>query len=242
MAITPLMAAAQLSDLPVVKRLVELGADVAAVDRTGVHGALDYARKGRNAEVVTYLKRLGATSAREPALDLAKVIGKAFGGKPKFDGYSFVLDSRLSNFRCEFHIGGSRCTVGIPNLEYIDAEFRAAENAELFMGRTRRHHRGRFHRCEDVEKILGVPVHSSIADGALPPGAALRFCSRYLRALRRLLPLSAAEEIWFGASCIEFAWVESGFPLLRTRLKAFGALVREVARQGRPESFRELGD
>lgn len=235
---TVLMTAARSGCVPVVKRLVELGADVTAIDRKTERGVLDYARDGKNKDVISYLSAVSATSARDPARDLARAIAREFGGRPMSGGHGFVLNSRLSGFKCQFHhIGRSSGSGEISDLEYIDVEFRGAENAELIVGRKPDRRRGSFRKLKAAEEILGVPVYRSVGAGGIPTNSAVQFCSRHREAFRRL-PLSAAEEIWVGASFIQFTWAESEFRRLRVRLRVFGALVREIARQGRPESFR----
>jgi hypothetical protein len=240
--VTPLMAAATFAPLPVVRRLVELGADIAAIDGTGVDGVLDYARKGKKRDVIAYLSKLGTKSARGPARDLAHAIAHEFGGRPKpvFDG--FFIESSLSGFRCQFRVSRPRCSVEISNLEYVDVEFCRAENAELIIGAKPGRRRGSFRNVKEAEESLGVPVYRSAGDGAIRAGSAFQFCSRHRGAFRRLLPLSAAEEIWIGASFMQFTWADSEFRRLRVRLRALGALVREVARPGRPESVRAWED
>jgi ankyrin repeat protein len=233
---TVLMTAAQFGSLPVVKRLVELGADVTAIDSTTERGVLDYAREGTTKDVISYLSGVGARSARDPARDVARAIAREFGGRPMSGAHGFFLNSTLAGFRCQFHhIGGSRGSAEVSDLEYLDAEFRAAENGELIVGRKPDRRRGSFRRLEAAEEILGVPVYRSIAHGSISADAALRFCSRHRRAFRRV-HLSGDEEIWVGASFIQFTWAESEFRRLRARLSAFGVLAREIARQCRPES------
>jgi hypothetical protein len=239
---TVLMMAARFGCLPVAKQLVELGADVAAIDRKTEQGVLDYARDGKNKDVISYLRTLSATSARDPAREFARAIALEFGGRPISGGHGFLLNSTLSGFKCQFHhIGRSRGSVEISDLEFVDVEFRAAENAELIVGRKPDRRRGRFSKLIVAEEILGVPVYRSVAHGSISADAALRFCSRHRRAFGRL-PLSGDEEIWVGASFIQFTWAESEFRRLRARLSAFGAFVRKIARQGRPETPHRATD
>lgn len=246
---TVLMAAAEFSSLPVVKRLIELGADATAIDGTGVQTALDYARKRKNAKVVAYLTRVGATSAREPVHGVARAIAREFGGKPvsAFDGY--LIKSRLTGFKCEFRIRRSKGSVEVPNLEFFDPRIREAGNAELIIGRKPRawydklrgRWRGKLQIIKAIEERLGLPAYRSIGDGAISADAAFQFVSRHRQALKQL-PLSALEELWFGATFAQFTWIASEFPQLPVRLRKFGALVQEVARQKRPSPNRDLDD
>jgi ankyrin repeat protein len=123
---TVLMMAARFGCLPVVKRLVELGADVTAIDRKTEQGVLDYARDGKNKDVISYLRTVSATSARDPAHEFARAIAGEFGGRPISGGHGFLLNSTLSGFKCQFHhIGRSRGSVEISDLEFVDVEFRS---------------------------------------------------------------------------------------------------------------------
>jgi ankyrin repeat protein len=239
---TVLMTAAQFGCLPVVKRLVELGADVTAIDRKTERGVMDYARDGKNRDVISYLRAVSATSARDPAREVARALAREFGGRPISGCHGFVLNSRLSGFKCEFHhIGRSSGSVEISDLEYIDTEFGDAENAELIIGQRPEVRRGRFRKLNAAEQILGISVYRSVAQGTISADSASKFCSRHRRAFRRL-SLSAAEELWLGASFIQYTWAESEFRRILARLRAFGALVRGIARPSRPESIRVWDD
>jgi len=235
--VTPLMAAATFAPLPVVRRLVELGADIAAIDGTGVDGVLDYARKGKKPDVIAYLSKLGTKSARGPARDLAYAIAHEFGGRPKpvFDG--FFIDSSLSGFSCQFRISHPQCSVEISNLEVTDKNFRLGESAWLIIGLKPERRRGPSREVTKARKITGAPVYRSTDLGSIPDDAVLRFCKQHRRALERLR-LSEADELWIGDTYVQLTWTQSGELRPWDRLKALGALVREIARQGRPESTR----
>jgi ankyrin repeat protein len=235
--VTPLMAAATFAPLPVVRRLVELGADIAAIDGTGVDGVLDYARKGKKRDVIAYLSKLGTKSARGPARDLAHAIAQEFGGRPKpvFDG--FFIESSVSGFRCQFRVSHPRCSVEISNLEVTDKNFRLGESAWLIIGLKPERRRGRSREVTKARKITGAPVYRSTDLGSIPEEAVLRFCKQHRRAFKRLR-LSESDELWIGDTYVQFTWTQSGELRPWDRLKALGALVREIARQVRPESTR----
>jgi ankyrin repeat protein len=237
---TALMAAAQFAPFPVVQRLVELGADVAATDRTGTDAALDYARQGKNAEVVSYLERFGAKSARDPVRDLARAIAREFGGRlvPVFDG--FLIKSKLSGFSCEYRVRGSQATVEISDLEITDKDFRAGESAWLIVGPKPERNRGPCRPVARARQFAGAPVYRSTDRGCIAEEAVVRFCRRHRRAFDRLR-LSGADEVWMGDSYAQFTWKQSA-AIPGVRLRAFGSLVRGIARQIKPSSSRDVAD
>lgn len=235
---TPLMAAATFAPLPVVRRLVELGADIAAIDGTGVDGVLDYARKGKKPDVIAYLSKFGTKSARGPARDVAHAIAREFGGRPKpvFDG--FFIDSSLSGFRCQFRISRPRCSVEISNLKVTDKNFRLGESAWLIIGSKPERGRGPCREATKARQITGAPVYRSTDLGSIPDDAVLRFCKQHRRAVERLR-LSEADELWIGDTYVQLTWTQSGELRPWDRLKALGALVREIAPPQRKLFTRE---
>lgn len=122
---TALMAAAGRGDLETVKLMIDHGAKVAARNKQRAMTVFDYARQGKNRQVIALLEKFDVSSEREPSLKLAKALAKVFGGKPievTGSGGLFTshasLRSAVAGFRCEFDIGAEGFFVWFRKLRF----------------------------------------------------------------------------------------------------------------------------
>jgi hypothetical protein len=183
---TVLMIAAEAGDISVLKRLVDLGADVNVIDHAS-QSVLDYACKRRGLEASSYLRKLGAASARDLARDFARKIARVFGGRPLSGNFGYTLKSRLSGFKCLFRIAHAGGSVEIADLDFTQLALRTADNAELILGPEPDKRRGKFRVIKAAEQILSVPVYRSVDPGSIGAASSLQFLAAHRASLQRVL-------------------------------------------------------
>ena len=230
---TVLMIAAQSGDISTLKHLMDLGADIHAIDHAS-QSVLDYARKSPGRQASAWLQKLRAHSARDLARDCARKIARVFGGRPAPGSFGYELKSSLSGLKCLFRIAHAGGSVVIEDLHFTQPDLRRADNAELILGQDPDKKRGDFRVVKGAEQMLKVPVYRSVDPRSIPAARALQFLAAHRAALQRILASADIEEIWIGASFVRLTWTGSDLPALELSLRAFGTLVQAVAGQSRP--------
>jgi len=231
---TLLMTAAAGGCLPIVKRLVELGADVHARDKRVGRTALDYAKSRGNQAVIDYLNGLGARSDRAAGCDLMTALAREFGGKFIEHSHGFGFASKLAGNICRFDACLDTVKVVIQNLNFSDRELKRAKDSRLVIGTE-------LSKTPMVEvkaagKLLGVKVRMVAGTAALTAGFVTDFCRRHQTWLKQL-NLSEGGQLTIYAEGVSFLWKGLDAVKVIPRLKIFGNFVQAITRPSEPERF-----
>lgn len=243
---TVLMAAASGGCLPIVKRLVELGAEVQRRDKGYGKTALDHAQTRKNKDVVAYLSGLGATSDIDPVRVLMRAAAKEFGGRPEEYVNGILLKTKLAGNRCQFFAQFSQQphnSVAVFKVKYDAPEFcgLAFPMFEVYL-RTPKEVAPELCKAALASKAVGLAVHSSIPKDDIARQEALAaLCSRLADPLKQL-QVTDQHGFHVDNNGVAFRWSGTDFALVRPRLLAFAALVQTLARPPQPERVLFEGD
>jgi ankyrin repeat protein len=231
---TVLMAAASGGSLPIVKRLVELGADIHHRDKNSDRTALDAAKGWKNKEVVAYLRSLGVGSERAPGRALIRAFAKEFGGRPVEHSTGFLLNSNLAGYPCQLSVDTEGCHLSLLRLKFFDAEFRTLKDASLiFSLKKPMCFYPKLRRIGSVDEIQGLNVYRS---GRKPVSSG--FASRFARKHRQLLEqlkLIGSDGIEIGPGAFGFRWDGTDVDTVWPRVHAFIALAKRICHPPQPE-------
>lgn len=236
---TLLMAAAKGGCLALVKRLLELGADVNARDKNHNQTALDQAKLAKHKDVIEYLTGLGAKSERDAGRALMKVLAKEYGGKPVEHSHGFRLDSKFAGNSCQFHAYPDRAAVVVHKLNYKEAELKHAEAPGLIFGGElpspdQLKQAAKKVEVKDASALLGIQVRRAGGEKAVPDEFVRDFCRRH-RDFFKQLNLSSGEQLGITSETARFFWTATDVAKILPRLKLFENFVREISRPAEPE-------
>jgi ankyrin repeat protein len=231
---TLLMAAARGGSLAIVKRLVELGADVNHRDKNFDKTALDEAKAGKHKEVIDYLRSLGAKADRDPGRALVRALAREFGGKPIEHSHGFMLNSKLAAYGCQFHVYSDACAVVVFRLRFHDAELRALRDASVLFSpkKPKSEHR----KIEEVKLPTPIPGLKTYRSGSnsVSTKFAAAFARRHHNAISQL-KLSGHDAIEVGPRAMRFHWQGTAPDAILARVKAFARFIERVCQKLQPE-------
>ena len=231
---TLLIAAASGGSLPIVKRLVELGADIQHRDKNFDKTALDAAKGWKNKEVVAYLRSLGADSQRAPGRALVRALAKEFGGRPIEHRSGFMLNSNLAGYPCQFSVDTDGCSVSLLRLRFSDRELRALKDASLLFSQKKpKCFYPKLQQVTSVNEIPGLKVYRS---GHNPVSSA--FASRFAREHRKQieqLKLADRDKIQIQPRAVGFRWTGTDVNTVLPRMRAFAGFVKQICQPPQPE-------
>lgn len=221
---TILMQAAGSGNLSVVKRLVELGANVRDKDRESGKSVLDCAKAGKSKDVIAYLQGLGATADRDAGRALAKALSKEFGGKAwehsggrhvEVSGYrspmttAFCLSPNFGGWESNFGIGSQGLTLDVYKLRFHDPELQS-ENGSLIL------------------KPLKTSKNGELSLQSVPKSLAAKFTSR-LKLLKKL-QLSGKDMIYLGSGMARLITYGTDPAATISRLKSFRDFLQTICK------------
>lgn len=239
---TILMAAAGAGNMPVVRRLVELGAKADARDKDRGMSVLDHAKASKNKELVAYLKSLGATADRDLPRALARVLAKKFGGRPVEHVAGFMLNAKFHGLPCQFSIGTEGFSLFIRGLDFGASEFKRSKDGQIVVSTSKpEFQRQKVERVEKVLSGVGLVAFRTKGLSPLPANFVASFCDKH-RVLFGRLKLSKKEVVRLGANFAAFACPLVDFNLAEPRLKAFARLIQGLARPPQPERILFKGE
>lgn len=239
---TVLMYAAEKGSVSVVKRLVELGADVHARDPHRWMSVMDYAQAGKDKDVIAYVAGFGVPAEREPGRSFARALVKAFGGKVHEHAHGFMVDSRISGAKSQFLIDQNGCQVTAFGLLFMDKALRKAKVDELVISRCEPKSNDEdvtFQPVPEAGRALGLGVYRWREEGSVPESFITAFCERR-RDLLGKLALTGTDHLMYGGQAVRFAWTGMDMAALRPRLSALEALLAATVMP--PQPLRRLFD
>ncbi len=233
---TVLMAAAGGGTLAIVKRLIELGADVRARDKNHGNGVMDYAKSSKNKELIAYLQGLGATAERDAGRTLIHALAKQFGGKHYEHVNGFTLNFKLASNKCQFHFHPDHCSLGVFGLKYTGDSSPGKQFPEIKLSSGKPEHlHGKLRKSETARRATGLDVYSPVrADDAEGQAALGSFCTR-LKGHLDSLKLMPGESLDFFSNSAGFRWVGTDVETVRARLLIFSSLIQAITRPQQPE-------
>lgn len=240
---TPLMAAAGRGDLEIVKLLIDRGASVVARNKERAMTVLDYARQGKNRQLIALLAEFDVSSEREPSLKLAKALAKEFGGKSVevVTGPGGLitrhasLRSAIAGFRCEFDIGAEGFFVWFRKLRFRSKSFGSGKD-ESFALHARPPAGGDrgFLEVPLASHELGQPVFRR-KGGNSPADEALIEFSRGNREAVAGLAFKGKEFIQFWPGGVRMLCLTTDWPKVKAKLDALGSFLIANFRVPEPE-------
>jgi len=230
---TLLMGAAGGGCLPIVKRLVELGADVNVRDKNHNKTALDYAKSAKHQDVIDFLNGLGAKSDRYSGRLLAKALARECGGKPIEHSSGFLLNSKLAGNLCQFGVYSDLATAMVFKLHYKHDELKRANAPGLIFGGEQTppdpyYTYGKKVEAKAASKLLGIMVRRASGGKAVPERFILEFCKRHQEFFKQL-NLSSKEQVGITSEATRFYWTGTNFKTILPRLKLFESFVKEIS-------------
>ena len=230
-----LMAAAEGGSVPIVKRLVELGANIQERDKTFNKTALDYAKMAKQTAVVKYLSGLGITSDRDATRKHAKALAKEYGGKPIEHSQGFLLNSHFDGNDCQFQLAGSCATLMVVKLNLKDAELKRAKMPGLIVGEEKT-----FPKTVPkvtvpaAQEILGIKVQRASGTSAISESYIIAFCRKYADILKQM-GLSKEEHLGITSEYARFSWTLGDIDKNFSRLNLFKRLLKEISSPALPK-------
>lgn len=231
--ITVLMGAAEGGCLPIVQRLVELGADIQARDRSSGKNVMDHARDGKSKAVIEYLRGRGMAAGREAGRTLARALAGELGGKVQEHAggrsvitTAFLLDTRISGWKSQFDIGSEGFVVELYGLRFRAAELRQAGRGKVTI------------KAKPGRAASGGVIEAKAA-GKIPQRIAANLLASHAKRLSRL-GFAGKASLSLGDSSARFVSIGSDPASALARLKELAAFLGEVC--GSPPVKRRLFD
>lgn len=232
---TILMGAAKGGNLPIVQRLVGLGADIHARDRKSGRNVMDHARDGKSKAVIEYLRDHGVAAEREAGRALARALAREFGGNVQEHAggrsvitTAFLLDTRIAGWKSQFDIGAEGFVVELYGLPYRAAELRQTGRGKVTIKP----------RQAATARAAGGKIEVRTL-GKMPQSVANMLLQGHVKRLCRL-GLAGKERLELGDSSARLIGIGSDPAAAITRLKELAAFLREVC--GAPTRKRRLFD
>jgi hypothetical protein len=233
---TVLMAAAAGGNLPIVKRLIELGAKLAARDKSRGMSVMDHAKASKNKELIAYLKTLGAAADRDAPRALARSLARKYGGKPVEHVAGFMLNAKFHGQSCQFNIGTEGLSLFVRGLDYGAPEFKRSKDGQLILATAKpNNQRLKFEAVvRGAGDKAGLVVFRTLGVSPLPEAFVKSFYSDHIKHFEQLR-LSKQETVNLGSNSAGFSCSRVDVAFVEQRLEAFAQLIHKISRPPQPE-------
>jgi len=232
---TLLMAACRGGSLRIVKRLVELGANVQAKDKHHGMTALDYAKRDKHKEIAAYLGGLGAASERDAGLALVRALARDFGGKVIEHSHGFMLNARFHGMKGQFGVQTEGMSLFVQGLNFGERELKRGKDAQLvFTGDKPDIQKQEAREMKGVFRGSSPRVFRTMGLSVLTEPFAVAFCRKHKKLLEAL-KLSGEERVRIGGTFASFFCPKPDIAVVRQRLEVFARFLQGVSRPPQPE-------